>query len=64
MKTDHSKRVVGKPSEKQKKFYSVVLDAQLKAIETIRDGVKAGVINDRENLVQPFVASTRWRRLP
>ena len=38
--------VVGKPSEKQKKVYSVVLDAQLKAIDAIRDGVKAGVIND------------------
>jgi Xaa-Pro aminopeptidase len=38
--------VVGKPSEKQKKVYGVVLDAQLKAIDAIWDGVKAGVIND------------------
>ena len=38
--------VVGKPSEKQKKVYGVVLDAQLKAIDAIRDGVKAGVVND------------------
>ena len=46
MKTNHSKGVVGKPSEKQKKVYSVVPDAQLKAIDAIRDGVKAGVVND------------------
>jgi len=38
--------VVGKPSEKQKKVYGVVQEAQLKAIEAIRDGVKAGVVND------------------
>ncbi|MFY9606971.1 MAG: Xaa-Pro peptidase family protein [Thermoplasmata archaeon] len=38
--------VVGKPSEKQKKVHRVVLDAQLKAIDAIRDGVKAGVVND------------------
>jgi len=38
--------VVGKPSEKQKKVYGVVLDAQSKAIDAIRDGVKAGAIND------------------
>jgi Xaa-Pro aminopeptidase len=38
--------VVGEPSEKQKKVHRVVLDAQLKAIDAIRDGVKAGVVND------------------
>ncbi|MFQ6003491.1 MAG: M24 family metallopeptidase [Candidatus Zixiibacteriota bacterium] len=38
--------VVGKPSERQKEVYEVVLDAQLKALDAIRDGVKAGVIND------------------
>jgi len=38
--------VVGRPSNKQKKVYEVVLDAQLKAIGTIRAGVKAGAVND------------------
>jgi len=38
--------VVGKPSEKQKKVYGVVQEAQSKAIDAIRDGVKAGVINE------------------
>jgi Xaa-Pro aminopeptidase len=38
--------VVGRPSEKQEKVYRVVQEAQLKAIDAIRDGVKAGVIND------------------
>jgi len=38
--------VVGKPSERQKKVYGVVQEAQLKAIDAIRDGVKAGVVND------------------
>jgi Xaa-Pro dipeptidase len=38
--------VVGKPSEKQKKVHGVVLEAQLKAIDAVRDGVKAGAIND------------------
>jgi Xaa-Pro aminopeptidase len=38
--------VVGKPSEKQKKVYGVIQDAQSKAIDAIRDGVKAGVVND------------------
>ena len=38
--------VVGRPSEKQRKVYEVVLDAQLKAIDAVRDGVKAGVVND------------------
>ncbi len=38
--------VVGEPSERQKKVHGVVLDAQLKAIDAIRDGVKAGVVND------------------
>ena len=39
--------VVGEPSEKQKKAHRVVLDAQLKAIDAVRDGVKAGVVQDR-----------------
>lgn len=38
--------VVGEPSEKQKKVHGVVLEAQLKAIDAIQDGVKAGVVND------------------
>ena len=38
--------VVGEPSEKQKKVHRIVHDAQLKAIETVRDGVKAGAVND------------------
>ncbi|MGB2581208.1 MAG: Xaa-Pro peptidase family protein [Thermoplasmata archaeon] len=38
--------VVGEPSEKQKKVHRVVLDAQLKAIDAVRDGVKAGMVND------------------
>lgn len=38
--------VVGRPSEKQKRVHGVVLGAQLKAIDAIRDGVKAGAIND------------------
>lgn len=38
--------VVGKPSEKQVKVYQAVQEAQLKAIEAIRDEVKAGVVND------------------
>lgn len=38
--------VVGKPSEKQKKVYAVVQEAQSKAIDVVRDGVRAGVIND------------------
>jgi len=38
--------MVGKPSKKQKEVYKVILDAQLKALDAIRDGVKAGVIND------------------
>ena len=33
--------IVGKPSPKQKKIYKVVLEAQRKAFETIRAGVKA-----------------------
>jgi Xaa-Pro aminopeptidase len=43
--------VVGKPSEKQKKVYAVVLEAQSKAIDTIRDGVKAGLVNDAARTV-------------
>ena len=46
MKTNHSKGVVEKPSEKQKKVHSVVLNAQLKAIDSTWDGVNAGVVND------------------
>jgi len=38
--------VVGKPSEKKKRVYQVILNAQIKALEAIRDGVKAGIIND------------------
>ena len=38
--------VVGSPSEKQMRVYRVVLDAQTKAIETIRDGIRAGDVND------------------
>jgi len=38
--------VVGEPSKKQKKVYQVILDAQLKALDAVRDGVKAGVINE------------------
>jgi len=38
--------VVGKPSEKQKKVYGVVQEAQSKAIGAIWDGVKAGAVND------------------
>jgi Xaa-Pro aminopeptidase len=38
--------VVGEPSEKQKKVHGVVLDAQLKAIDAVRDGAKAGVVNE------------------
>ncbi len=38
--------VVGEPSEKQKKVYKIVLDAQLKAIEAVQDGAKAGSVND------------------
>ena len=38
--------VVGEPSEKQKKVHRIVHDAQSKAIKAIRDGVKAGVVND------------------
>ena len=38
--------VVGKPIEKKKRVYQVILNAQMKALEAIRDGVKAGVIND------------------
>jgi Xaa-Pro aminopeptidase len=38
--------VVGEPSERQKKVHRVVLDAQLKAIDAVRDGVKAGAVND------------------
>lgn len=38
--------VVGEPSEKQTKVHKVILDAQLKAMEAVRDGVKAGVVNE------------------
>ncbi|UCE91808.1 MAG: aminopeptidase P family protein [Methanobacteriota archaeon] len=38
--------VVGEPSEKQKRVHEVVHDAQLKAIEAVRDGVRAGAVND------------------
>jgi Xaa-Pro aminopeptidase len=38
--------VVGEPSERQKRVHKVVLDAQLKAIAVVRDGVKAGAVND------------------
>ncbi len=38
--------VVGEPSEKQKKVHGIVLDAQSKAMEAVRDGVKAGVVNE------------------
>ena len=38
--------VVGEPSEKQKEVHRIVHDAQSKAIEAVRDGVKAGVVND------------------
>lgn len=38
--------VVGKPSERQREVYEVLLDAQLKALDAIRDGVKAKVTYD------------------
>jgi Xaa-Pro dipeptidase len=38
--------IVGTPSDRQKKVYSVVQEAQSKAIGTIRKGVKAGLVND------------------
>ena len=38
--------VVGEPSAKQKEVHGIVYDAQVKAIETVRDGVKAGAVND------------------
>ena len=38
--------VVGKPSEKQMKVYNVVLEAQTKAIDSIRNGVRAGDVNE------------------
>lgn len=38
--------VVGEPSVKQKKVFETVLEAQQNAIGTIRDGVKAGAVND------------------
>jgi Xaa-Pro aminopeptidase len=38
--------VVGRPSEKQMKVYKVILEAQSKAIGAVRDGVKAGVVNE------------------
>ncbi|MDH3365433.1 MAG: Xaa-Pro peptidase family protein [Thermoplasmata archaeon] len=38
--------VVGEPSEKQKRVHRVVLDAQLNAIDAVRDGVRAGAVND------------------
>jgi Xaa-Pro dipeptidase len=38
--------VVGRPSEKQKKVYAAVQEAQSKAIETVQKGVKAGLVND------------------
>jgi Xaa-Pro dipeptidase len=38
--------VVGEPSEKQKKVYTTILNAQLKAIEAVRDGVRAGAVNE------------------
>jgi Xaa-Pro dipeptidase len=38
--------VVGEPSDKQEKVYKAVLEAQLKAIDTIRDGVRGGAVND------------------
>lgn len=38
--------VVGKPSEKQKKVYEVIQNAQSKAIDTIRSGIKGGMVNE------------------
>ena len=38
--------IVGEPDDKQKEVYSVVLDAQLKAFESIRSGVRAGVVDE------------------
>jgi Xaa-Pro aminopeptidase len=38
--------VVGEPSEKQRKVYGIVLEAQSRAIDAIRKGVKAGAVND------------------
>jgi len=38
--------VVGKPSERQKKVYEVVRDAQQRAIGAIRSGVEAGTVNE------------------
>jgi Xaa-Pro dipeptidase len=38
--------VVGEPSEKQKKVYTTILNAQLGAIEAVRDGVRAGDVNE------------------
>ena len=37
---------VGKPSEKQKRVYGIIQEAQLKAIDAVRDGVKGGAVND------------------
>jgi Xaa-Pro aminopeptidase len=38
--------VIGEPSEKQRKVYDAVKEAQSKAIEAISEGVKAGSVND------------------
>jgi len=38
--------VIGEPSEKQKRVYEVILEAQSRAINTVRDGVKAGEVHD------------------
>lgn len=38
--------VVGEPSSKQKKVFDVVLNAQARAIDSVRPGVKAGSVNE------------------
>ena len=38
--------VIGEPSERQMQVHGIVHDAQMKAIEAVRDGVKAGAVND------------------
>ena len=37
---------LGTPSKKQQRVYQVVLDAQLKALKEIREGVQSGYINE------------------
>lgn len=54
--------LVGKPSKRQKEVYEVVLDAQLKALDAIRNGVKVNVIYDAARRVMDEGGYSKYAR--